>query len=251
MAPRPARSRQPLVPWLAEHEPFPSVNQALGAQSGVDGLLAIGASLAPERLIDAYRHGIFPWYSEGQPILWWSPDPRMVLYLDRFKISRSLSKTIRARRADPAWEFRFDSAFDAVIDACAAAAREGQNGTWITPDMRAAYKRLHALGHAHSFEAWHAGRLIGGGYGICIGRMFFGESMFAHETDASKLALAALVNTLKSMDFRVIDCQQNTRHLASLGAHEIARSAFVSEVEQMVAAGEVSSWPTSIELPAV
>jgi leucyl/phenylalanyl-tRNA---protein transferase len=248
---RSARSRLSPVPWLAEDERFPRVDQALGPSTGLDGLLAIGADLTPERLIDAYRHGIFPWYSEGQPILWWSPDPRMVLYLDRFKISRSLRKTIRARRADPSWQFRFDGAFEAVIDACAAAAREGQNGTWITPEMRAAYKHLHALGHAHSFEAWHAGRLVGGGYGLGIGRMFFGESMFARETDASKLALAALVNTLKSMDFRVIDCQQNTRHLASLGAHEIARSAFVSEVEQMVAAGEVSSWPTSIELPAV
>jgi len=251
MAPKPAPGRQLPVPWLADDEPFPSVDRALGPSSGIDGLLAIGANLSPQRLIEAYRHGIFPWYSEGQPVLWWSPDPRMVLYLDRFKISRSLRKTIRACSADPAWQMRFDTAFDAVIDACAQAAREGQNGTWITPDMRAAYKRLHALGHAHSFEAWHDGRLVGGGYGICIGRMFFGESMFARETDASKLALAALVNTLKSMDFRVIDCQQNTRHLASLGAHEIARKVFVSEVEQMVAAGEVSSWPTSIELPAV
>ena len=251
MASRPARNHQPPVPWLADDEPFPSVDTALDPASGIGGLLAIGANLAPERLIDAYRHGIFPWYSDGQPVLWWSPDPRMVLYLDQFKISRSLRKTIRARSADPAWKFRFDTAFDAVIDACAAAAREGQNGTWITAEMRAAYKRLHALGHAHSFEAWHDGRLVGGGYGIGIGRMFFGESMFAHETDASKLALAALVNTLKSMDFRVIDCQQNTRHLASLGAHEISRKVFVSEVEQMVAAGEVSSWPTSIELPAV
>lgn len=250
MTQRTSRDDEPIVPWLSADDPFPAVDQALGAQTGVNGLLAIGADLAPQRLLDAYRRGIFPWYSPGQPILWWSPDPRMVLYLDRFKISRSLRKTLRSRAADRSWRLRFDTDFDSVIEHCAQVDRTDQHGTWITPEMRAAYKALHRLGHAHSFEAWHDGRLVGGGYGLCIGRMFFGESMFALETDASKLALAALVQTLRMRQFRVIDCQQNTRHLASLGACEIPRAVFVSEVERMVAAGTVDAWPTMMDLPS-
>lgn len=219
-----------MIPWLEADTPFPPLSRAL---RDPNGLLAAGADLSPQRLLTAYRQGIFPWFSPGDPILWWSPDPRMVLYPDRIRITRSLAKTLR--NAD--YEVRFDTAFDAVIAACAATPRAGQNGTWITPAMQAAYGRLYALGHAHSIETWHAGKLIGGLYGLAIGRAFFGESMFAHATDASKIALAHLCRFLAARDFGIIDCQMETTHLASLGAAPIPRARYAEEIAALVAGG--------------
>lgn len=215
-----------MISWLEKNAPFPPVERALARPNG---LLAAGADLTPARLIEAYRHGIFPWYSDGEPILWWSPDPRMVLFTDELKVSRSLAKSARNK----SYEVRFDTAFAAVMDACAEP-RVGQDGTWITADMRSAYLRLHRLGHAHSVETWRDGELRGGLYGVAIGRMFFGESMFARATDASKVALVALVRELRGRGFPLIDCQMVTRHLASLGARAIPRSEFLRRVEALV-----------------
>ena len=189
-----------MIPWLDRHAPFPPLESALAEPNG---LLAAGADLSPTRLIAAYRHGIYPWYSEGQPLLWWSPDPRMVLFVDEFKLSRSLAK--RMRRGD--FDVRVDTAFDAVIDACALTPRPGQRGTWITPDMIVAYRRMHALGYAHSVEAWRAGELAGGLYGLALGNVFFGESMFARASDASKVCLAALVALMQQHRVALIDCR--------------------------------------------
>jgi leucyl/phenylalanyl-tRNA--protein transferase len=193
-------------------------------------LLAAGADLSPARLIDAYRRGIYPWYSEGQPVLWWSPDPRMVLFVDEFRMSRSLAK--RVRRGE--FEVRCDTAFDAVIEACADAPREGQLGTWITGDMIDAYRRLHSLGYAHSVEAWHDDGLMGGLYGVALGGVFFGESMFTRATDASKVCLAALVALLQQRGSVLIDCQQETAHLASMGARPIPREAFAVKLGELI-----------------
>ena len=215
-----------MIPWLEKNAPFPPVERALARPNG---LLAAGADLTPARLLGAYRRGIFPWYCDGEPILWWSPDPRMVLYTQELKISRSLAKSVRNR----GFEVRFDTAFPAVVEACAAP-RDGQHGTWITDEMRAAYLRLHRLGHAHSVETWCDGALQGGLYGVAIGRMFFGESMFARATDASKVALVALVRNLHARGFPLIDCQMVTHHLASLGARAIPRAEFLREVEALV-----------------
>lgn len=219
------------LPWVGERDPLPSAERALREPSG---LLAAGADIGPERLLEAYRGGIFPWYSRGQPVLWWSPDPRMVLFLDRFKLSRSLRRTLRQRTGDPAWRISSDEAFERVMRECAAP-RPGQDGTWITSQVRDAYVALHRQGHAHSVEVWHEGRLCGGLYGVAIGRMFYGESMFARVPDASKMALAALIAALGPAGFTVIDCQQNTRHLASLGAIEIDRGRFLEMVAQLTA----------------
>ncbi len=207
-----------MIPWLRGDAPFPPVERALRSPNG---LLCAGADLSPARLVEAYRHGIFPWYSEGDPILWWSPDPRMVLFPAELKVSRSLRKTL----ARDAFETRTDTAFRAVIEACAEP-RAGQGGTWIVPEMVEAYVRLHELGFAHSVESWQDGRLVGGLYGIALGHAFFGESMFARTADASKVALVRLVERLRARGCRVIDCQQATAHLASLGAREIPRPAF-------------------------
>ena len=215
-----------MIPWLERNTPFPPVESAL---KHPNGLLAAGGDLSPERLLDGYRRGIFPWFSEGDPILWWSPDPRMVLFPDELKVSRSLAKTLRNR----AYEVRFDSAFDRVMAGCAAP-RKGETGTWITPEMREAYGRLHALGHAHSVETWIDGELAGGLYGVALGRVFFGESMFARVRDASKIALAALVARLKTENFGLIDCQMRTRHLETLGAREIPRRRFSRLLEELV-----------------
>ncbi len=208
-----------LDPVLSEM-PFPSAQLAL---RDPNGLLAIGGDLEPERLLNAYRNGIFPWFSEGQPILWWSPEPRSVLFPEQLRVSRSLRKSMRQER----FRFSFDRAFDQVIESCAAAPRPGQNGTWIVDDMVSAYMRLHRLGHAHSVEAWESGELVGGLYGIAIGKVFFGESMFARATDASKTAFVSLVNNLRHWDFALIDCQVETAHLNSLGAQNIARAEFL------------------------
>jgi leucyl/phenylalanyl-tRNA--protein transferase len=217
--------------WIEPGAPLPDPEQALDDPAG---LLAAGLDLGPERLLEAYSRGIFPWFSEGQPVLWWSPDPRMVLQTDRFKASRSLRQTVRRRAGTGRWTVRLDTAFEAVMRACAAPRRTG-TGTWISEPMVAAYGSLHRMGWAHSVEIWDdAEQLIGGLYGVAIGRMFFGESMFARETDASKVALFALVRTLQALNFPMIDCQQSTSHLASLGAGEIKRAEFLRTLAGLV-----------------
>ena len=215
-----------MVPWLRGDMPFPPVSKALRSPNG---LLCAGGDLSPARLIEAYSHGIFPWFSEGDPILWWSPDPRMVLFPDELKVSRSLRKRVQSGE----YETRFDTAFDEVIEECAAP-RDGQAGTWIVPEMIAAYRHLHELGFAHSVESWREDELAGGLYGVALGGIFFGESMFTRERDASKVALVKLVERVREKGFRVIDCQQATRHLASLGAREIPRKAFAQLVRESI-----------------
>lgn len=215
-----------MIPWLEPRDPFPPLEQALDEPNG---LLAAGGDLSPARLLDAYRHGIFPWYSEGEPILWWSPDPRMVLIPGELKASRSLGKTLRKG----GFEVRADSAFREVMVACAGP-RRGQRGTWITGEMVRAYTRLHQLGHAHSVETWIGGRLAGGLYGVALGRAFFGESMFSRATDASKIALVHLVRQLQRWEFGIIDCQMATPLLASFGAREIPRREFSNRLKELV-----------------
>jgi leucyl/phenylalanyl-tRNA--protein transferase len=207
------------VVWLGESDTpdaFPPVEQALKEP---DGLLAAGGDLSPERLLAAYRRGIFPWYSRGQPILWWSPDPRAVLSPREMKVSRSLAKTLR----NAGFVVRFDTVFGEVMRACGALRPEG---TWISREMRDAYLRLHRLGHAHSVEVWRDDQLVGGLYGVALGRLFFGESMFSRERDASKVALKHLCDRLIARDYVLIDCQMATTHLQSLGAKLIPRSEF-------------------------
>jgi leucyl/phenylalanyl-tRNA--protein transferase len=235
-----------MIPWLALDTPFPDVTTALTEEQGAAGLLAAGADLSASRLLDAYRHGIFPWFSEGQPILWWSTDPRMVLMTGEFKLSDSLKKTIRKCSKDARWEFRFDSAFEAVMRACAAPRRDG-TGTWISEDIIKGYCALHANGLAHSSEVWFEGQLVGGAYGVCIGRMFYGESMFARVTDASKMAMAQLVSFLRIHGVEMIDCQQETAHLASLGAKPISRDGFIQHIERAVNLPGITEWkPVSV-----
>jgi leucyl/phenylalanyl-tRNA--protein transferase len=228
-----------LIRWLSADDPFPPASTALRSPPG---LLAAGADLSSARLVDAYRHGIFPWFSKGDPILWWSTDPRMVLFTDEFRISRSLRKRLIRSAADPRFEIRCDSAFTVVIRACAAP-RNGERGTWIVDEMIAAYIELHRLGIAHSVETWIDGELAGGLYGLSIGRMFFGESMFARATDASKLALAYLIAFAKSEGIPMLDCQQQTTHLASLGARPIPREDFVAQVAVLVDRPAIDRWP--------
>ena len=215
-----------MIPWLGPGDPFPPVERALEEPNG---LLAAGADLSETRLLEAYASGIFPWYSSGQPVLWWSPDPRMVLVPAELRIPRSLKK--RLVRRD--YEVRADTVFEEVIRACAAP-RRGQDGTWITEDMVEAYLRLHEAGHAHSVETWIGGRLAGGLYGVELGRMFYGESMFARAPDASKIALTYLVRQLARRDCGMIDCQMKTALLARFGAREIPRSQFVRTLAELV-----------------
>jgi leucyl/phenylalanyl-tRNA---protein transferase len=215
-----------VLAWLERGDPFPSVERAL---KNPNGLLAAGADLSLERLLEAYRRGIFPWYSSGQPPLWWSPDPRMVLECEALKVSRSLSKSIRNK----GYEVRIDTAFPEVLRGCSAPRRE-EAGTWLGPDMRAAYARLHGAGYAHSFETWRGGELVGGLYGVALGRMFYGESMFSRATDASKVALVGLVQMLRSRGFPLIDCQVHTPLLESLGAREIPRREFLRALTSLV-----------------
>ncbi len=224
--------RQPPLPWLQPGDDFPDPAQAWGPNAPAPGLLAAGGQLDLPTLRRAYGRGIFPWFSEGQPILWWSTDPRMVLFTGEFRLHRSLRKTLARFVVDPRCELRFDTAFDRVIDACSSSPREGQSGTWIVPDMRQAYRDLHRAGLAHSVETWIDGELVGGLYCVNLGRAVFGESMFTRMPDASKIALAALVCFCRAQGIEWIDCQQNTRHLASLGAREIARRDFVAHVER-------------------
>jgi len=231
-----------MIAWLDVNSPFPDVSKALAEPAG---LLAAGADLSPQRLLQAYRQGIFPWFSEGQPILWWSTDPRMVLYTDHFVISDSLKKTLRkierSRHTDGRWEVRFDSAFREVMRACAGP-RRNEVGTWISKDIVDGYCGLHRAGYAHSVEVWLDGQLVGGAYGVSIGRMFYGESMFARVSDASKVALAYLVHFLRQHGVQMIDCQQETRHLASLGAAPIPRSQFLQHLRQAIDAPQINFW---------
>jgi leucyl/phenylalanyl-tRNA--protein transferase len=215
-----------MIPWLGPEPVFPPVTQALGHPNG---LLAAGGDLSPRRILSAYCEGIFPWFSEGEPILWWSPAPRMVLYPEELKVSRSLAKTLR----NLDYEIRVDSAFDEVMRACAEP-RAGQDGTWIVPEMVAAYCRLHQLGYAHSFETWIDGELVGGLYGVAIGRMFYGESMFSRRADASKLAFVHMVRHLAGQGVGMIDCQMHTAHLASLGARLVPRDVFLATLKERV-----------------
>lgn len=215
-----------MIPWLGQKPEFPPLETALREPNG---LIAAGGDLSPERLLAAYRRGIFPWFSEGEPILWWSPDPRMVLVPSELKVSRSLRQ--RLRRGG--YEIRVDTAFREVMLGCARP-RRGQPGTWITRSMLAAYHALHRHGYAHSVETWIDGELAGGLYGVAIGRVFFGESMFTRVTDASKLALVHLVRQLERWEFGLIDCQMRTAHLLSLGAREIPRAEFSRRLQQLI-----------------
>ncbi|MCK5640521.1 MAG: leucyl/phenylalanyl-tRNA--protein transferase [Gammaproteobacteria bacterium] len=211
--PQDARYRFP-DPGLALREP--------------NGLLALGGDLSPQRLLAAYRKGIFPWYNEGQPILWWSPEPRAVLYPDRIKVSRSLRKTLKKKL----YTVTMDQAFDKVINACAAP-RKNEPGTWILAEMKQAYCQLHQLGYAHSVECWNNGKLVGGLYGVAIGKVFFGESMFSRETDASKVAFVHLAGQLHQWEYGLIDGQVSSAHLTSLGAEEIPRQEFLTQLEHL------------------
>lgn len=218
----------PSLLWLNAQDPFPPVGAAWGGASDAPGLLAAGGGLDVARLHSAYQQGIFPWFSQGQPVLWWSPDPRMVLKLADFRLHRSFKKTLRRFQETLGCEIRFDNAFETVLHKCAQAPRPGQNGTWIVPAMREAYCALHTQGLAHSVEVWVDGELVAGLYCVAIGQAVFGESMFSERRDGSKIALSALVAFCRHHQVAQIDCQQNTKHLASLGAAPIAREAFVA-----------------------
>jgi leucyl/phenylalanyl-tRNA--protein transferase len=230
------------LPWLHGDAPFPPTANALGPETDAPGLLAAGGDLSVARLVAAYSRGIFPWFGEGQPLLWWSTSPRMVLPVAEFKLSRSLRKALQRFLARPGCEIRFDTDTPAVIRACAGAPREGQDGTWIVPAMVDAYERLHRAGIVHSVETWADGELIGGLYGVNLGRMFYGESMFARRTDASKFALAALVAFCRAEGIALVDCQQETSHLASLGARPIQRTEFERHIQLAVAMPAPARW---------
>jgi leucyl/phenylalanyl-tRNA--protein transferase len=215
-----------MIPWLDPHDPFPPVERALREPNG---LLAAGGDLSPERLVDAYGRGIFPWFSEDDPLLWWSPDPRMVLFPGELHVSRSLRRTVESGR----FTLTLDRAFADVMAGCAEP-RGDAAGTWITDDMVEAYGALAERGFAHSVETWVDGRLAGGLYGVAIGHMFYGESMFSRESDASKVALVTLARQLERWGFEMIDCQMSTGHLASLGARDIPRAAFLERMRRLV-----------------
>jgi leucyl/phenylalanyl-tRNA--protein transferase len=215
-----------MLALLGRDDPFPPVERALREPNG---LLCAGADLSVRRLLDAYRRGIFPWYSGGEPILWWSPDPRMVLFCEELKVSRSLAKSVRNK----GYEVTVDACFEKVLLNCSKTRKDGA-GTWLGSDMRRAYLALHRAGHAHSYETWREGKLVGGLYGVAIGRMFYGESMFSTATDASKVALVRLVEELRRRGAPLIDCQQRTPLLASLGAREIPRREFLRLVAALV-----------------
>jgi leucyl/phenylalanyl-tRNA---protein transferase len=238
-----------MLPWIAADEPLPSAKTALDEASGYSGLVCAGLDLSKERLLEAYSQGMFPWSSEGQPVLWWSPSPRMVLKLENFRLHRSLQKVMRRKLDDGGygleggWQIRVNTAFQNVMRACAEP-RNGQDGTWITEAIVSAYSGLHSVGKAHSVEVWQIGtkdehgqateHLIGGLYGVCLGKMFYGESMFARQADSSKTALAWLVNFLSNHGVPMIDCQQNTKHLSFMGAKEIHRTEFLSSIATLI-----------------
>ena len=214
-------------------QPFPDVEQAL---TEPNGLIAVGGCLSPRRLLNAYRHGVFPWFNPGEPILWWAPNPRLVIFPSQLKVSRSLNKTMRKQP----FEICFDRAFEQVIEACSAP-REQQSGTWITDDMKNAYINLHRLGAAHSVEAWQGDRLVGGLYGIGIGQVFFGESMFHRATDASKIAFVHLARRLIDWNYQLIDCQVSSDHLFTLGATEVPRRKFSALLHELCAQPPLST----------
>ena len=218
--------------WLAPGDPFPPTSQALEDPAG---LLAAGADLSTSTLLKAYRRGIFPWYSDGQPILWWSPEPRLVLFPEHFHASRRLLRSLR----QPHWRFSLNTAFERIIEACADTPRRGQGGTWITAEMHDAYCQLHQLGHAHSLEVWHGNEIVGGIYGVRVGRVFFGESMFSHARDASKAAMAMLCRIHDRLQMDLLDCQVESAHLLSLGAEILPRREF----EQQLAALTLTDTP--------
>jgi len=229
------------IPWLGTRDPFPPVEHALVEPNG---LLAAGGDLSPERLLDAYARGIFPWFNEDDPVLWWSPDPRMVLFPRELHMSRTLRRAIRSGQ----FSVTLDRAFDAVVDGCAAP-REHQDGTWITGDMMLAYSQLAQLGYGHSVETWEGGELVGGLYGVAIGRVFYGESMFSRRSNGSKVALAYLARQLERWGFALIDCQMSTEHLASLGAREIPRRHFLRTVRAAAVKEQVPApWTIDADL---
>ncbi len=234
-----------MIPWLDSQSLFPDVSKALTEAEGAPGLLAAGGDLSPKRLLEAYRNGIFPWFAEGQPILWWSTDPRMVLFTERFSVSHSLRKTLKkihqSTLTDCRWQIRFDTAFEQVMHACAEPRKDGA-GTWISADIVRGYSALHRQGYAHSSEVWLDGELVGGAYGVGIGKMFYGESMFAHVTNASKVALAYLVHFLRANGVALIDCQQETSHLASLGAVPIPREEFITHLQYAIKQAPIEEW---------
>lgn len=232
-----------MIPWLDGSDSFPPVDTAL---EDPNGLLAAGGDLSSERLLDAYARGIFPWFGDGDPLLWWSPDPRMVLRVDELHVSRSLRRVITSAR----YTVTFDTAFREVMVGCAQP-RGTRDRTWITPDMIAAYTRLAALGYAHSVEAWSGGELAGGLYGVALGRMFYGESMFSRRRDASKVVLVHLVRQLERWGFEIVDCQMSTQHLASLGARDIPRAEFLRQLRRLVRLpGVPSPWALDADLMA-
>ena len=222
-----------MIPWLRPQDPFPPVEAALAEPNGPNGLLAAGADLSLERLLAAYRRGIFPWFNPGEPILWWSPDPRLVLFPDELRVSSSLKRVLKKG----IFQVTMDRAFREVIVQCAELRKGRGEDTWITPKMIEAYTRLHEMGYVHSVESWLEGNLVGGLYGVALGKAFFGESMFALRTDASKVAMVHLVRFLKERDFALIDCQQSTQHLKSFGAREIARSEFLRLLARFAGGG--------------
>jgi leucyl/phenylalanyl-tRNA--protein transferase len=229
--PSPFSAMKPVsLPWITEDTPLPHPSLAWGPGTPAPGLLAAGADLTIPRLREAYGQGTFPWYSEGQPVLWWCTQPRMVLSTQGFRLHRSLRKTLQRFRMTPGCEIRIDSAFERVIARCSGVERPGQNGSWIVPDMVDAYVALHRAGDAHSVETWIDGELVGGLYLVALGQAIFGESMFSHRTDASKIALAALVGLARHHGIDRIDCQQQTEHLASLGAKPIPINEFLAGV---------------------
>jgi leucyl/phenylalanyl-tRNA--protein transferase len=225
----------PCIALLRPGERFPPIEHTLGADSPAPGLLAAGGALDTPTLIAAYQQAIFPWFSEGEPILWWSPDPRMVLDVRELRLHRSLRKTLLRFAANPACEIRIDSAFERVMAHCATVPRMGQSGTWIVPAIGRAYATLHRAGHAHSVETWAGGQLVAGLYCVTLGRAVFGESMFTTVTDGSKIALCALVAFCRAHGIPLIDCQQNTRHLTFMGARTRPRPWFAAQVKQLVA----------------
>lgn len=223
--------------WLDPNNPYAPFPPAQHALRDPNGLLAMGGDLSPTRLLRAYRQGVFPWYSTGQPILWWSPDPRSVIVPAQIKISRSLGKTLRQAR----FEISCDRAFDAVIQACAEP-RDAEGSTWITPEMSRAYRSLHRQGYAHSVEAWQDGRLVGGLYGVALGKVFFGESMFSRVRDASKAAFASQCRWLHAWGYELVDCQVHSAHLESLGAVTVARAQFLEQLEQYCDQAPAAAW---------
>lgn len=223
----------PELPWIVEGEPLPPVAHAWQAPSPAPGLLAASSDLSAQRLLEAYSQGIFPWFNAGQPVLWWSPDPRMVLQVQHFRLHRSLRKKLQQSLLQPDVRVCFDHDFGQVIRRCASIPREGQKGTWIVPRIVQAYEELHQLGYAHSCEVWVKDELVAGLYFVALGHAVFGESMFTTLTDGSKMALACLVSVCLQHAIPAIDCQQNTRHLASLGAVEVPRADFVSQIQSL------------------